>query len=237
VEVTHIAGPRHADGSQRVYAFGIDITERKRAQLALAAALAEAERANRPSRSSCRACRTNCAPPERRAGLRPAAGQLQPMPADQRHQVDEILRGGRHLLALINDLLDLGRIEAGELEVVCEAWTPTPPSRLPGPDAPAGAGTRVTLHHRDGDSPPALAWADPKRLRQVLLNLLSNAIKYNQPRRARGGGKRRHRHVVEFRVRDTGPGLSPNSSSACSAPSNGWTPATAASTAPASAWR
>ncbi len=209
VEVTHVAGPRHADGSQRVYAFGADITERKRAQLALAAALAEAERANR-TKSQFLSRMSH----ELRTPLNAVLGfgqllQLQPMPADQRHQVDEILRGGRHLLALINDLLDLGRIEAGELDVVCEAvHADTAIASCLGLMRPLAQERELTLHHATSGDPAAATWADPKRLRQVLLNLLSNAIKYNQP------GGRVDLDVecigseLEFRVHDTGPGLS-----------------------------
>lgn len=208
VEVTHVAGPRHADGSQRVYAFGTDITERKRAQLALAAALAEAERANR-TKSQFLSRMSH----ELRTPLNAVLGfgqllQLQPMPADQRRQVDEILRGGRHLLSLINDLLDLGRIEAGELEVVCEAvCADTAIDGCLGLMRPLAQERAITLHHATATDPTISTWADPKRLRQVLLNLLSNAIKYNQP-----GGRveldfEPIGSEVEFRVHDTGPGL------------------------------
>ena len=75
LEVTHVAGPRQADGLQAVYAFGIDVTERKRAQAALIDALAEAERANKAKSqflsSMSHELRTAA---QCRAGLRPAAG-------------------------------------------------------------------------------------------------------------------------------------------------------------------
>ena len=208
LEVTHIAGPRQDDGSQRVYAFGADITERKRAQQALTAALAEAERANR-TKSQFLSRMSH----ELRTPLNAVLGfgqllQMQPMSAGQQQHVSEILRGGRHLLALINDLLDLGRIEAGELDlafeaVVAEAAIADGLSLL----HPLARERGITLQQALPARPGGCAWADPKRLRQVLLNLLSNAIKYNRP-----GGRVDVDCVVlddalEFRCHDTGPGL------------------------------
>jgi PAS domain S-box-containing protein len=208
LEVTHIAGPPGPDGSQRLYAFGVDITERKRAQRALTAALAEAERANR-SKSQFLSRMSH----ELRTPLNAVLGfgqllQMQPMPPDQLHHVAEILRGGRHLLALINDLLDMGRIEAGELELasgpvaVDEAMADSL-----GLLHPLARERGIELRQKASAAPGEHAQADPKRLRQVLLNLLSNAIKYNRP-----GGQVEVECVavqqtLEFRIRDTGPGL------------------------------
>ena len=209
LDVTHVAGPRHADGTQTVYAFGIDVTERRRAQVALIDALAEAERANK-AKSQFLSSMSH----ELRTPLNAVLGfgQLlaqQPLSADQQHQVVEILRGGRHLLALINDLLDLGRIDAGELEVVCEAVDARAAvDECLGLMAPLAREHGVTLEHRRRGDGALPVHADPRRLRQVLLNLLSNAIKYNQPQgmvfveaEPVAGG-------IELRVHDTGPGLS-----------------------------
>jgi len=209
LEVTHVAGPRHADGTQTVYAFGIDVTERRRAQAALIDALSEAERANK-AKSQFLSSMSH----ELRTPLNAVLGfgQLlaqQPLSADQQRHVVEILRGGRHLLALINDLLDLGRIDAGELEVVCEAVDARAAiDECLGLMEPLAREHGVTLEHRRRDGGALPVHADPRRLRQVLLNLLSNAIKYNQPQgmvfveaEAVAGG-------IELRVHDTGPGLS-----------------------------
>jgi len=95
--------------------------------------------------------------------------------------VDHILNAGRHLLSLVNDVLDLQRIEADELGLQPRAFALTPLIddclAMLGPLAEARAvdqrsdATDATLHVR----------ADPQRLRQVLLNIGSNAIKYNRP--------------------------------------------------------
>lgn len=211
LEITHVAGPRPADGPAVVYAFGIDVTERKRAQAALIDALAEAERANK-AKSQFLSSMSH----ELRTPLNAVLGfgQLlaqQPLTPAQQHQVTEIVRGGRHLLGLINDLLDLGRIEAGELEMSCQAVDATAViDECLGLMEPLAREHGVTLRHRADDASPGrpTVSADPKRLRQVLLNLLSNAVKYNHPGGhvivdAQSRGER-----VELRVHDTGPGLS-----------------------------
>jgi PAS domain S-box-containing protein len=125
----------------------------------------------------------------------------------QRQQLTHILGAGWHLLAMINDLLDLSRIEADRIAVVCR------PSRLDaviekamGMARPLAESRGVLLATTDGGD--LLADVDPVRLAQVLSNLLSNGIKYNHP-----GGR------VDLRcgctdgqpwleVADTGSGLS-----------------------------
>lgn len=134
--------------------------------------------------------------------------------ARQQTRVQHIEQAGRHLLAMINDVLDLSRIEEGVLslrsapvrvaEVVGEAVALLQP-------AADEAGVRMQLPVSDGDGhlDDAHVWADAHRLRQVLVNLLSNAVKYNH----RGGEVRLGwRDLPDGRVRidvaDTGPGLS-----------------------------
>jgi PAS domain S-box-containing protein len=103
---------------------------------------------------------------------------------DDRHRenVAHILTAGRHLLELINEVLDIARIEAGRLPVTIEPVDLRASIRsaidLVGPAAEAPS---VTIAIGD-DGGAALVAADPNRLLQVLLNLLTNAIKYNRPR-------------------------------------------------------
>lgn len=101
-----------------------------------------------------------------------------PLTPQQLDNVQEILKGGRHLLDLINEVLDLARIESGRLdlapepvevpEVVLECLTLISPL----------ADQRQIALSQDF-APDCGAYADRLRLRQVLLNLLSNAVKYN----------------------------------------------------------
>lgn len=97
----------------------------------------------------------------------------------QREHVEHILHGGRHLLALINEVLDLSAIEAGKLEIEL-ADIPLAPLlgeclALISPLA-ANRDIRIALRLPEG----VVVRADRKRLKQVLINLLSNAVKYNR---------------------------------------------------------
>jgi signal transduction histidine kinase len=135
-----------------------------------------------------------------------------PMSTEQRQQVAWILGAGQQLLHLVEDVMDLSKVESGEISLRLEAVDVdrTIADCLPLIDgAMARAKVRVR-HHR---TPSALwAQADAKRLQQVLVNLLSNACKYN-----RSGGEVDIRAALEgegamaqvrIDVSDTGPGMS-----------------------------
>ena len=130
-----------------------------------------------------------------------------PLTGEQPRRVDLILQAGEHLLAMINDLLDLTSIEAGRLALAMQAV----PLAALADDVLAlvqSAARRpdLRLARQGGDG--VQAWADAKRLRQVLINLLSNATKYNRP----GGSVQVLIDTVggqaRLQVIDTGPGLS-----------------------------
>jgi signal transduction histidine kinase/CheY-like chemotaxis protein len=100
----------------------------------------------------------------------------------RREDVEHILRAGRHLLALINDVLDISRIEAGELPLSAE---PVPIAEaveeVLGLVAPTAEQRGVHLGADMSGLPDgAHVYADRRLLTQVLLNLLSNAVKYNR---------------------------------------------------------
>lgn len=97
----------------------------------------------------------------------------------QRHSVDQIMAGGRHLLALIEDLLDVSRLDARGLELRPVDVTAQIDDAI-SLCTPLAAEESLTVTVDAGDE-PLWAWADPRRLKQVLLNLVSNAIKYNLP--------------------------------------------------------
>ncbi|MCH8181408.1 MAG: PAS domain S-box protein [Proteobacteria bacterium] len=135
-----------------------------------------------------------------------SAGQLN---GTQRKHVERIETAGSHLLGIISDVLDLSRIEAGNLPLAAE------PCRASALLADAchlveaqsrHAGIVVRPPLLDGD--PAV-WVDPMRLRQVLVNLLSNAIKYNRPQGHVTPHVWREGAHVAFAIEDTGPGLTP----------------------------
>ena len=127
---------------------------------------------------------------------------------EQRGHVKEILRGGRHLLDLINDVLDLARIESGRVHLAMGQFDIAPiiaECRDMVQPLASGRGLSFAV-----DVPESLAVvADPVRLKQVLLNLLSNAVKYNRD----GGEVRLAASLAGNRVRievsDTGAGIAP----------------------------
>jgi signal transduction histidine kinase/CheY-like chemotaxis protein len=126
---------------------------------------------------------------------------------DDRESVDHIVKAGRHLLELINEVLDLSRIESGRLTLSPEAVRVDELVRetvdLMGPTA-AARGISVTV---DLPADDVHVHADRQRLKQVLLNLLSNAIKYN---RDAGNIEVRSEQTADrlrVSVRDTGPGI------------------------------
>ncbi len=106
---------------------------------------------------------------------------------DQRENTDEILKAARHLLGLINEVLDLAKIEAGGLQLSME---PVEMQALVKECLalvqPMAVNHRVVLvanptEPTESTEASANVMADRVRMRQVLLNLLSNAIKYNRP--------------------------------------------------------
>jgi signal transduction histidine kinase len=121
---------------------------------------------------------------------------------------DDIFRSGRHLLGLINDVLDISRLNAGELHVnitsvdLRECFDHCIRSMEPLADK---ANVRLSS---DLDVACAPVLADPQRLRQVLLNLLSNAIKFTPEGGAARVEARCQGDMVSIAVSDTGIGIS-----------------------------
>ncbi|MCP1462953.1 ATP-binding protein [Pseudomonas sp. S3E17] len=157
-----------------------DITDRRAAEIALRTAREEAERASR-AKSQFLSRMSH----ELRTPLNSILGFAQLLDMDapkaQKADVGHILRAGQHLLTLINEVLDIAKIEAGSLALnivpIPLAGTLQEALTLVSPMA-ADAGVQLRPL-------PALAAdtgivADRQRLTQVLLNLLSNAIKYNR---------------------------------------------------------
>ena len=140
-------------------------------------------------------------------------GQLLVMPemaardeAQRRVFADHIVDAGRHLLTLINEILNLAQIEAGRLEVRLERVELAPLLAECGAMmAPIAAPREITL--RLPASCDAAVRADRTRLKQVLLNLLSNAIKYNRDGGTVDVACAADAARVRLSVRDTGAGL------------------------------
>jgi PAS domain S-box-containing protein len=134
-----------------------------------------------------------------------------PLPdSSQKESIEQILKAGWHLLTLINEILDLARIESGKLSLSLEptalAAVLSECQAMIEPQAQKG-GIAMTF-----PTPGVLHFviADRTRLKQVLINLLSNSIKYNQ-----AGGTvvvdctATTPERIRVSVKDTGPGLPP----------------------------
>lgn len=133
-----------------------------------------------------------------------------PLPPEQRRRVEHVREAGGHLLAMIRDLLDVARAEAGHLHVEPQ------PVALAQPLAEAVAIVQpiadtagLTLQFAAAQVPAQPVRADPLRLRQVAVNLLGNAIKYNRPRGRIALSAAPAEGGVEIVVADTGEGMSP----------------------------
>lgn len=136
-----------------------------------------------------------------------AGGKRHPLEARQQRQIAQITRSGQHLLELINQILDLARVEAGQTNLSMEAISLAEVAVDAANALEATALAHdVTIQQQIG-GPLTAVYADYTRLKQVLLNLLSNAIKYNRP----GGWVRlevaREEEVVRVTVRDNGQGI------------------------------
>ena len=190
-----------------------DLTERRKVEAELTEARATAEKAN-----LAKSYFLSSMSHELRSPLNGILGFAQlletetpPPRASQKESIAQILKAGWHLLTLINEILDLAKVESGQIpmsrepvsmaEVVMECqgmMEPQARAREIRLDCPAPTQRFFVL-------------ADRTRVKQVLLNLVSNAIKYNVEGGAitvecvdRGGGR------VRISVRDTGRGLAPN---------------------------
>ncbi len=185
--------------------------ERKQAAEALREAKREAERANR-AKSEFLSRMSH----ELRTPLNAILGfgqvlEMEPLGLEQREGVGHILKAGQHLLALIDEVLDIARIEAGRMRLSLEPVSVKQVlDEVRSLIRPLAAERKMRFELQAPEAAALYALADRQRLNQVLLNLLSNAVKYTPEggtvtlicEEAAGGR-------VRFEVRDTGPGIPP----------------------------
>ncbi|RQP21211.1 ATP-binding protein [Piscinibacter terrae] len=191
-----------------------DITDRKAAEFKLRQAMEQAQEAtlakSRFLASMSHELRTplNCVLGYAR--LLQDRGELS---IEQRSNLQMIEHSGRHLLALINDLLDIAKIEEGKLELTpAEVHLPDLLAAVCGIMRVKATEKHIGFACSVDPALPAVVLVDNRRLSQVLLNLLGNAVKFTDVGEVRmsvklagasAGGVR-----VRFEVRDTGMGMS-----------------------------
>jgi PAS domain S-box-containing protein len=194
-----------------------DNTERKQAEVAIRSAISEAEQAKEEAE------RANLAKSEflsrtsheLRTPLNAILGfgqllEMDDLDDEHRAGVEQILKGGRHLLELVNEVLDIASIDAGRMALSSE---PVQLADLAQETMellqPLADERGIRFENNIGEG---YVLADQQRLKQVLLNLLSNAVKYNRDgglvRLASGTAAIPGR--VRFEVTDSGPGISPS---------------------------
>ena len=137
-----------------------------------------------------------------------------PLDAEQRLYLDSVLESAETLLTIVNDILDLSRIDSGRLELApVDVDIASFLDRLRLQVEPRARERRIEFRCEILPGAPGVARVDPGRLRQVLLNLIGNALKFTQvghvavrvgPAAARPG-----KVGLAIEVEDTGPGIPP----------------------------
>ena len=133
-----------------------------------------------------------------------------PLNAKQKEYLQDVLNSGQHLLQLINDVLDLSKVEAGKMELFPETFTlPAAVDEVCSVIHPLATKKNITLRKEIAPT-VANVTLDQQRLKQILYNLLSNAVKFTED------GGRVEIHATRFdakwlrlQVRDTGIGIRP----------------------------
>jgi signal transduction histidine kinase/ActR/RegA family two-component response regulator len=125
----------------------------------------------------------------------------------EQESVDQILKGGQHLLGLINEILDIARIESGKLALSLEPVDVSETVREALDLVRPLAAERAIEIAVDRGVDDAYVVADRQRLSQVLLNLLSNSIKYNRPGGTVRIGVAARNGTTRIEVADSGEGI------------------------------
>jgi PAS domain S-box-containing protein len=212
------------EGRRAVIAVVQDVTEHRRAE----AALREASRAADEARATAEAANAakgqflSTMSHELRTPLNAIAGYTDlltlglrgPLTEAQRQDLERVRLANQHLMALVTDILNFARIDAGQIEFrPADVELATVVGELESLIGPQLTAKGIAFDHdacaADTPAAPHVVRADPEKLRQVLLNLLSNAVKFTEP-----GGRvslacktDREANVIRVQVRDTGRGI------------------------------
>jgi CheY-like chemotaxis protein/anti-sigma regulatory factor (Ser/Thr protein kinase) len=130
------------------------------------------------------------------------------VPEDQREYINDIYTSGEHLLSLINDILDLAKVEAGKMELELEQFSLVAVLQNSLNMVREKAMThRLSLTLETDAGMPEIV-ADMRKIKQIIFNLLSNAVKFTPDGGAISLGAHRAGDMLEISVRDGGIGIS-----------------------------
>jgi signal transduction histidine kinase/CheY-like chemotaxis protein len=219
---TRATPQRLRDGGTLWHGFSADVSDRKEAEL-LRRDKDAAERANRAKNEF-----LSRVSHELRTPLNGILGfaqlmsldRVNPLAPEQQRRLDSVLRAGRHLLELINDVLDVARIESEDFSLqpaTFDAWAAI--GECLSLIQPLADRAEVRLP-ASAEHAPCWVRADPRAFEQVLMNLLSNAIKYNRPGGDVEVSVAAHEARVQIAVRDSGRGISAEQQAALFQPFN-----------------
>ncbi|NOR72101.1 MAG: response regulator [Methylomarinum sp.] len=203
--------PMTINGIKKYVGILHDITERKNALEAITAAKKAAENANK-AKSQFLSSMSH----ELRTPLNVILGFTQlvledkeaPLNADQTESLEHIYSSGEHLLGLINEILDLSKIESGNVNINSEPINLIQLIKQTLESiSPQAKKAHITITHQLPIEENIIVTADPLRVNQILCNLLSNSIKYNQDQGSVSIWLSQHDDKVRFFVKNTGQGI------------------------------
>ena len=211
----HALGSRAAGGGQSLLTVAIDISAQKQIERDLLVARDQAEEANL-AKSNFIANMSH----ELRTPLSAIIGYSEMLqeevadgaePAEFAADMGKIESNARHLLGLINDVLDLSKIESGKMEVYAETFGVEETARDVAATVTSLIGKKGNRLELDIGAGLGTAHSDVVKIRQVLLNLLSNAAKFTENGVITLGARRAEDDpdTLVFQVRDNGIGMTP----------------------------
>lgn len=132
-----------------------------------------------------------------------------PLIDKHRQNIDRVSSAGHHLLELINEVLDLSKIESGKLDMKIETFDIIPAlNDVISISRASENQLQVSIKYQENQGPSIYVQADKLRLKQVLLNLTSNAIKYNKAKGSVVISYEKQKHdTIRIGIKDTGYGI------------------------------